>query len=177
MGASTLTRERPMMSLQFNQSGAKPLDVNQTNVNQPDVQSFVSRLQHVNWEVILQRLIHSDEGKRFSLTQAKLAIQQYKNFLFLVHHYPQLRMVPNQDIDAIVHAHAADMAQFACDSQMLFGVPLCHKPGLGTRDTDRHIWLAAFKQTRSLFELHFGIGAMGYSQPACCEVFEMQMAM
>ncbi|MBH8555380.1 hypothetical protein I8751_24145 [Nostocaceae cyanobacterium CENA357] len=106
-----------------------------------------------------------------SVIQALLAIQQYRRLLFLIQKYPYIRMVPNQEIDTVLHAHIANIHQFEEDCQNLFSVYLQHVPNFGvTGEAERLEWQLAFAQTQKLFELNFGQGAMGNSPAACCEI-------
>ena len=134
-------------------------------------QVFLNKLQIINWLAIIHNLISSDEGWKFTLAQAVIAILRYQLFLFLVRKYPHTRMVPSQEIDAVLHAHIATNQQYEEECKYLFGFSLVHSPGLGTRgEADQREWLLAFAQTREVFEHNFGQGAMGHSSAACCEV-------
>ncbi len=133
-------------------------------------QTFFQKLKVVDWLAILLRLTSSDERYKFTLTQNVLAIRQYRLFLFLLHKYPSLKMVPNQDIDAVLHAHTADGSQFEKDCENLFGACLKHIPEVGRQEADRKEWLRTFTRTQTLFEQNFGQSAMGSSVAACCEI-------
>ncbi|MBD2776442.1 hypothetical protein [Iningainema tapete] len=132
---------------------------------------FFEQLKVVDWQSIFLRLIRSEEGKKFTLTQNVLAIRRYGLFLFLLQKYPNLKMVPNQEIDAVLHAHMADSHQFQEDCQNLFSVCFTHVPEVGLRgEVERQEWLLAFAHTQTLLEQNFGQGAMGSSVAACCEI-------
>ncbi|NEP57059.1 MAG: hypothetical protein F6K31_08545 [Symploca sp. SIO2G7] len=135
---------------------------------------FLNKLQIIDWLAIIHNLLSSDESREFTFAQAVLAILRYQLFLFLVRKYPQMRMVPSQEIDAVLHAHIATAQNYQEECQYLFDASLVHSPGLGTRgEADRQEWLLAFAQTRKLFEHNFGQGTMGYSVAACCEVLRV----
>jgi len=137
-------------------------------------QLFLNKLQIIDWLAIIHNLISSDEGWEFTLAQAVIAILRYRLFLFLVRKYPNMRMVPNKEIDAVLHAHIATAPEYQAECQYLFGTSLVHSPGLGTKgEEDRQEWLLAFAQTRKLFEHNFGQGAMGHSVAACCELLRV----
>lgn len=134
--------------------------------------SVVDKNHSIDWYAILQHLLSSDKGRDFTLAQAALAIWRYWLFLLLAQKYPRVPMVPNQEIDAVLHAHIATARQnWEDDCQKLLGVSFVHSPGLGTRgEVDRQEWLLAFAHTQELFEEHFGQGAMGNYTPACCQI-------
>ena len=130
--------------------------------------SFQKKLQTLDWQTIRYHLLNSDEGRDFTRAQAARAIWQYGLFLSLAQQYPGMRLVPTEEIDAVLHAHIAT-EQYQDDCQTLFGSCVHHSAGLGTRG-DRAEWLEAFDRTKQLFEKIFGRGAMGYSAPAACDI-------
>ncbi len=133
--------------------------------------SFFKKLKDIEWQAIFMRLIKSYQGQKLSVIQALFAIRQYGLFLFLIQKYPDARMVPTQEIDAVLHAHRANIHQFEKDCQNLFSVCLKHVPEFGVRgEAERLEWQLAFAQTQKLFELNFGQGTMGRSAAACCEI-------
>ncbi|MEH1975881.1 MAG: hypothetical protein V7L02_22250 [Nostoc sp.] len=134
-------------------------------------QSFFEKLKNIEWQAIFLSLVKSKQGQNLSVSQALFAIRQYGLFLFLIQKYPYARMVPNQEIDAVLHAHKANIHQFEKDCQNLFTVVLKHFPEFGVRgEAERLEWQLAFAQTQELFELNFGHGTMGSSAAACCEI-------
>jgi hypothetical protein len=113
------------------------------------------------WFAVVLKLMNSNEHS-FTLWQSIIAIYQCFRFLLLVVQYPEVRLVPNKEIDAVIHI---------LEQTPLFNRYFAHQPGLGTRgEADRQKWLQAFRATRELFEHHFGIGSMGKTQPAHCEI-------
>jgi hypothetical protein len=126
--------------------------------------SFSEQLKVINWQAIFLRVMSSDEGQNFTFMQACLAIWRYGLFLSLIQKYPYVRMVPNQEIDIVLHAHIANAYQFQEDCQNLFNVCLKHISEVGLRgEVERQEWLLAFAHTQTLFEQNFGQGAMGSS--------------
>ncbi|NJM17959.1 MAG: hypothetical protein HC836_39595 [Richelia sp. RM2_1_2] len=133
--------------------------------------NFLNRLQTINWQAILQRLIISDESRQFSLLENIVAIARYGLFLSLRQKYPYIKMIPNQEIDLVLHAHIADIYQFRLDSQNLFGTDLNHMTEVGKGgEAERQKWLQNFSYTHKIFEQNFGSGAMGSDVAACCEI-------
>lgn len=141
------------------------------NYWQPIVDNaFFEKLKLINWEPIFLRLMSDSEGEKMTFTEAIAAIWRYAFFLFLIQEYPNLKMVPNQEIDAVLHAHLADNLQFSQDCQNLFNRKLEHVSEFGLKQAERSEWLLTFTRTQALFESHFGSGAMGNSAVACCEI-------
>lgn len=123
------------------------------------IQTFVG----TDWFAIVLKLMNSSE-QSFTLWQSIVAIRQCFRFLMLVVHYPEACLVPNKEIDAVIHI---------LEQNPLFNRYFNHQPGLGTRgEADHQKWLQAFRATRELFEHHFGIGSMGKAQPAHCEMVD-----
>jgi hypothetical protein len=137
-------------------------------------QSFLNRLMAIHWDEIIEQVI---EQKRWDRVTAEQAVQKYQSFLVLIHKYPHISMVPNQEIDVVAHIHIGITSEHEKRCFDCLGVYLHHVPGLGTRGkADRQRWLDMFARTRTLFEAHFGQAAMGQSPPASCEIFELRLA-
>ncbi|MEA5568564.1 hypothetical protein [Anabaena sp. UHCC 0399] len=133
--------------------------------------NFWQKLKFIDWLRIFLRLVKSDHSQKFSIIQALSAIRKYGLFLLLLQKYPNTRIVPTQEIDAVLHAHMANVDQFERDCRKLFNVSLFHIPEFGLRgDNERLEWQLIFAQTQELFELNFGQDSMGNSPPACCEI-------
>ena len=133
--------------------------------------TFCEQLKLIDWQTIFLRLMSSDEGQKLTFMEASLAIWRYGLFLSLIQKYPYVRMVPNQEIDTVLHVHIANAYQFQEDCQNLFNVCLEHISEVGLRgEVERQEWLLAFTRTQTLFEQNFGRGAMGNSVAACCEI-------
>jgi hypothetical protein len=67
--------------------------------------TFLNKLMLIDWQAIVLRLVSSNKGRKFTFFQAIVAIRQYGLFLYLIKKYPHTKMVPNQEIDAALHAH------------------------------------------------------------------------
>lgn len=125
------------------------------DLNEDDFLQCGEWVERVTWQVL--------EGAGAE----REGLGRYRGLLFLMGRYPQVKWVPSREIDAVVHLHA-ELTGF----ERGLGGMVEHSPGLGRKMEERSRWLAGFEQTRVLFERHFGLGAMGDSEPACCEVFE-----
>ncbi|MDB9373841.1 hypothetical protein [Nodularia sphaerocarpa] len=133
--------------------------------------TFFEGMKVIKWGQIFLRLITSEQGQKMSLISALFAIRKYQLFLFLIQKYPSIRMVPNQEIDAVLHAHIANIDQFEQDCLHLFNTCCQHIPEFGLRgEAERLEWQLAFAQTQELFELNYGQDTMGNSPAACCEI-------
>lgn len=129
------------------------------------------RLKFLDWLRILMSIIQAKQNQKVSIIPALLAIKKYGLFLILLQRYPHIRIVPTQEIDAVLHAHMANMNQFEKDCQKLFNLSLHHIPEFGLRgENERLEWQVIFTQTQELFERNFGKGSLGNSPPACCEI-------
>jgi hypothetical protein len=131
-----------------------------------DYQAFQKKLELINFTAIAQilRLEH-----HWSTLQIERGIEQYQQLLFLLHTYPNQRIVPDCETDQVVHAHIATGAQYISDCQLLFNSDVDHEPGFGTRGTaDRLAWLHTFNQTQTWIRQCFRMGAKTQQQPAYC---------
>ncbi|TWH42755.1 hypothetical protein CAL7102_06431 [Dulcicalothrix desertica PCC 7102] len=133
-------------------------------------QTFINKLMFIDWQAIFLRLVSSNEGSKFTLSQAILAIEQYGLLLHLISKYPHKKMIPNEEMDVVLHAHIANTEQFEKDCINLFETKLVHVAEVGTKAEGRQEWLLAFAQTHSLFQRNFGQDAIASSIPACCEL-------
>jgi hypothetical protein len=116
-------------------------------------------------------VIQAKQNQKLSIIPALLAIRKYGLFLILLQRYPHIRIVPTQEIDAVLHAHMANIEQFEKNCQKLFNLSLNHIPEFGLRgENERLEWQVIFIQTQELFERTFGKGSLGNSPPACCEI-------
>ncbi|WP_341526024.1 hypothetical protein WKK05_26150 [Nostoc sp. UHCC 0302] len=134
-------------------------------------ETFLENLKKVDFQAIFLRLTKSHKGKYLSVEEALFSLQKYGLFLFLIQKYQFKRMVPNQEIDAVLHAHLSNGHQFERECQHLFSASLKHLPEFGVRGEDERLeWQSAFAKTQELFELNYGEGTMGCSAAACCEI-------
>ncbi|AUT02398.1 hypothetical protein CLI64_19480 [Nostoc sp. CENA543] len=91
---------------------------------------------------------------------------RYKQFLLLGQKYPGMRLVPTQEIDAVLHTNMTNT-----NSKTLFNTLIKHIPEFGMGGAEEYLeWQLIFAQTKALFEQTFGKGSMGDSPPACCEI-------
>ncbi|AFY55275.1 Protein of unknown function (DUF1399) [Rivularia sp. PCC 7116] len=147
-----------------------------------ELQLFTDKLQQLDLKAIAYQLMDSDEGEKWTYEQTNRAIYHYSAFLCLIHLYPKHKLVPTQEIDKVWHCHILDTMKYAQDCEMLFGRFIHHFPYFGKRGkADRNNLYAAFTETKTLFQKHFGIelaAAEQLSQITDCQpvVYVEQMA-
>ncbi|BDA72785.1 hypothetical protein CAL7716_069510 [Calothrix sp. PCC 7716] len=132
--------------------------------------AFINKLLEIDWQAIFLKLIMSEKCLCLNAHQAILTIYKYGLFLYLISKYPDKKMVPNQEIDAALHAHITNHDKFEKDCINLFNNKLVHVPEVGINPEERQEWLLTFSETQKLFERNFGQDAMGSSTAACCEL-------
>lgn len=132
------------------------------------VRVFWKKLKSIDLGPIAYKLVTSGWTRQ----QAKMAIAKYIAFLLLVYLYPNNRLVPTKEIDAVWHNHILDTSKYSKDCQLLFGQFLHHFPYFGARgETDKQNLEKAFARTKTLFQEQFGedILAENDSPKAACE--------
>ena len=104
-------------------------------------------------------LVPLTQSHHWSEIQAVQACRRYLNFLYLMWLYPDRLLVPTQEIDLVWHCHILNTRQYRQDCQNLFGHYLDHDPCESPDQATDPSLLAAFGQTKLLFERHFGAGS------------------
>lgn len=125
-------------------------------------------LEQIDLSPLLIPLMRSYHWKH---QQAEQACQRYLNFLCLLWLYPDRLLIPTQEIDQVWHNHILSTRQYRQDCQTLFGCYLDHHPELNLEENPDPSLLAAFQQTKALFERHFGAGSFSDSVtngPSAC---------
>lgn len=96
--------------------------------------------------------------------QTENAIANYIGFLALKQQYPNMEIVPSEEIDRVWHTHILDTQNYGSDCQKAFGKFIHHFPYFGIRgEGDRQNLEAAFARTQALFKEHFGVSLSGSS--------------
>lgn len=105
------------------------------------------------------------EGKGWSEELALLTEKWYRRYLQIVLKYPEIRPVPNHQIDDFWHQHILDTRAYARDCQSVFGRFIHHNPYFGLNgDADERD--ACFDQTNVLYCLEFGEDCLSLSPHA-----------
>jgi hypothetical protein len=138
-------------------------------VNEQD--SILQRIEALDLEPIMVKLMDLDEGEGWSLDHARIVEKWYKRFLHLSALYPDRSIVPTKEIDTFWHYHILDTEKYAEDCQDVFGYFLHHFPYFGMRsDEDRQNLLDASRQTWELFRTHFNDEPeISHGGPSKCE--------
>jgi hypothetical protein len=138
-------------------------------------QSFLNKLNALNFGAIVFKLMHSEDGKPMTREQAEKAVKKYKMLLFLNFKYPNSHVVPNKLIDRAWHAHLLDSELYDVHCSILFNRKLHHFPYFGLRGAqDTQNFLAAAARSKALFEEYFGADVWegDFPQPSlCCDGF------
>lgn len=124
-----------------------------------DVRKSLKAVEQLDLGPIMFKLVHGDEGPKWSIAQVQVAERWYKRFLILNLKYPNAVIVPNKIIDQFWHQHILDTRKYAQDCESVFGAFLHHFPYFGIRDEqDARNLGHAFQQTKELFRSEFGEG-------------------
>jgi hypothetical protein len=130
----------------------------QTQLAKSDIsiQEKVNRIEELNLEPIMVKLMDTDEGEGWTLEQTLEAEKWYKRFLILNLKYPDQSIVPNKQVDTFWHYHILDTMKYEEDCRNTFGYFLHHFPYFGMRSQDDAKNLqTAFAQTQILFNEEF----------------------
>lgn len=117
----------------------------------------VERINDLDLEPIIVKLIDEDEGEGWTHQQAFEAEKLYKRFLILTIKNPMVSVVPSKVMDAFWHYHILDTKKYMEDCEYVLGYFLHHFPYFGMRgETDAQNLQAAFNLTKELFTSEFG---------------------
>jgi len=94
------------------------------------------------------------------------ALQEYKQFLALMHWHPEAILVPSDDIDDVWHTHILNTARYQSDCETIFGCLQHHYPTFGASDEVQEAHLTDREKTLQLFEEAFGEVPQSYSANA-----------
>ena len=127
------------------------------------------RIAVLDLEPIMVKLMDKKEGKGWSLAKTQDEVARYRNFLFLNAKYPDQRIVPTVDVDAVWHAHILDTMKYSEDCQAIFGCFFHHFPYFGIRGAeDAKALSSAFSETKRLYQLEFS-GKFGVDASSICD--------
>ncbi len=127
----------------------------------PTLSEAVSYIDRMDFELIKCKLMSGDKlvSREWTLLEAEIAIQYYKNFLFLNKKYAGEFPVlpPLLEVDEVWHHHIMDTRQYEKDCERIFGYFFHHYPYFGTRSEEDNLNLqAAFELVQKLHEAEFG---------------------
>ena len=128
----------------------------------------MEKLKALNLSPIAAYLMNPQNGYGWCRRQAVQAIRCYKTFLFVCYLYPQIRLVPTQEIDCVWHAHILHTRLYRQDCERVFGYFIDHEPDSAFGgEAEGQNGDAAFVQTQSLlalFEGYFKTATSGESE-------------
>lgn len=124
----------------------------------PLSETFCAKLRLPKLIDIEPLIISLMDSYAWTETEARQASQNYLRFLALLRVYPDRLLIPTQDIDRVWHCHILHTRQYRQDCQTIFGYYLDHDPNSNLRMSNRSLFEAS-RQTKILFEQHFGIGS------------------
>lgn len=114
----------------------------------------LEKLKALDLSIIAADLTNPKNNYGWSQQQAFQAIERYKAFLFVSYLYPELLLVPAQDIDRVWHCHILHTRQYRQDCDWLFGRFIDHAPDSELEDECDHANLdTAFSHTQALLAL------------------------
>lgn len=176
--------------------------VSQLNPGTTEVQSYLipisleefkSRLNKLDLDPIITKLMDNEEGEGWTLEYADDRCADYKRFLLLSFMFPSHDFVPTHDIDCVWHRHVMDTEKYNSDCEMLFSVwyqklfvnivrpflkPLGirinaglffdHFPYFGMRgDEDRTNLTKGYIMTQEYFDTYFGVSIIPTDASKC----------
>lgn len=93
----------------------------------------------------------------WELLRIQVALEHYRQFLFLSQTSHEINLVPVGDVDTVWHTHILDTAKYAEDCDQFLGCFLHHFPYAGIRsDEDVLEQSARAEKTRKLWQKTFG---------------------
>lgn len=123
-------------------------------------ESLLGGLHEIDLSMIRMKLMDPEEGAGWSLADCDRLEPEYRRYLALTRHYPDLPIVPSKLVDTFWHYHILDTQAYAADCEQHFGYFVHHYPYFGMRgDDDAQALGDAYDQTLRLYEEHFGLPA------------------
>jgi hypothetical protein len=106
----------------------------------PDVARMWQAIDELEFGRIKAKLLHRHNGGWSPKTVAR-AEHGYRQFLKLSAKYPNVAIVPSEEVDQFWHAHILDTKRYALDCERLFGFVLHHNPyvGIDGADDEAHL--------------------------------------
>jgi hypothetical protein len=91
------------------------------------------------------------------------ALNEYKQFLALMHWNPEAVLVPSEDIDEVWHTHVLNTARYQADCETIFGRFQHHFPTFGESEGVQEEDMKDRNETLKLFEESFGDVPQSYT--------------
>lgn len=107
-------------------------------INQLDLHYIIDTMCHESYPL-----------PRWTVSDAQMGCQLYKNFLYLIKKHPQESFVPTREIDEFWHNHILYTKKYSHDCMQIFGHYLHHEPA--DRDENPTILIAQYEKTKQLY--------------------------
>ena len=129
--------------------------------NAPSLEAAVAYIEQMDLSLIKEKLCSNDPllCRQWTPIEAEIAIQYYKNFLFLNKKYQAIYPVlpPPLEVDEIWHHHILDTRTYMDACQHIFGHYFHHYPYFGARGKeDADNLNIAFDVVQALHNTEFG---------------------
>lgn len=118
---------------------------------------FIEKTKSLNFDWIVKKITQKDPNVSRVWTEegAKDAIEQYKNFMYLLFKYQgssDKKLVPSIEVDEIWHHHILDTRSYAKDCENIYGYFMHHFPYFGMRgEEDFKDLNQSFASTQELY--------------------------
>lgn len=118
---------------------------------------FIKDILQLDLSMIKLKLQDKEEGQGWSTEFCEQAELEYKRFLAMKRHFPNIEIVPNKVVDVFWHQHILDTVKYCDDCQELFGYFVHHFPyfGMGGKEDYQNL-CDAFEKTKSIYQNMFG---------------------
>lgn len=143
-----------------------PIKINsEKSINQHQAKSYID---NIDFSMLIHKISLPDENisRVWSPESAEIAVNYYRNFLWLVRKYgDQETLAPSTEIDEIWHHHILDTQKYHEDCNAIFGTYLHHYPYFGMRgEQDSQALTSAFSRTQALHYTEFGEYIMSFEE-------------
>jgi hypothetical protein len=127
-----------------------------------EIVTFFNKVNNLDWKSLAHKLTLCEHGHGWTDKKTEVAIARYKMFLCLQYLFPNIELVPTQEIDEVWHTHILlNTYQYIQDCQHLYGYILHHRSTVGVTDeTQSQNQDTAFAFTLTLFREIFGVGVL-----------------
>ena len=126
-----------------------------------DITIRIRCIQELDLEPIKFKLVHDDDGSKWTIADADRVEVEYKRFLELnLKNRTDKRVqsvVPTREVDQFWHAHILDTMKYEADCEFCLGFFLHHFPYLGLRGAeDAQLLQDQFRESVAYYQAEFG---------------------
>ena len=136
-----------------------PIYAKHFSANELDLESVIFKLCH-------------PRGGEWRMDKARSVERDYRRWLYMHVVYPDVNLVPTEDIDEMWHTHILDTEAYAADCSVMFGHYLHHFPYAGMLgEGDMEIHRKRAEQTGVIYKALFGVELNGLPVECtnCCD--------